>query len=325
MLEKLKEHPLYAVLGGVALFVLIRSVLIRSVSGGTSGGGVQYIQSGPSDAVQAASIAASAQQSQAQAALNANAQTTQAQYALGIAGLNEKQITELAQTSAAVDVAHAQFDASTQAAIAQENVAKAQVAGAVALAQTQTAGQVSVANTAAATQAQISHDQISGQVAIAGINETGAAHIADVNNATAQAQTAATLAAWNDQINAAAIANNNATAIAINHDNQAKDLALHTLDTQTRLVQIAAGVTNHSTDANLAAALAGISATENIAHDQTNAQFQESQNYINHLDFNLGKPNNPTPYGNTWGGILAGAGSVISGLVGAGAKASVIP
>lgn len=140
----LKEHPVPAVLGSIVLFILIYSSLSK---GGSSSApaSVSYVpvNTGPSDAVQEAAIAASSQQYQVNAAAQASANQINGQVQLGtlqselgaITALTSAKSTDL-QTSTAGDVAMQQL--TTQSNIA-DTAANDQVAIGALAASTQTA------------------------------------------------------------------------------------------------------------------------------------------------------------------------------------------
>lgn len=245
MLEWIKTHPLYDVLIGGALFVVFY-LIFRSGSGSAAAssgsGGVTYVQSGPSDAVQTASIAASAQQSQTQAALTANAQNVQAQFQLGTAALDEKAIeaqlgsqVSLAQTAAAASVAN--YGASVQ-----QNIAESQ----------------------AAAQVQMNADAINGQVAVAGYSAATTIQTTHDNNLTQQAIAQAQLQGWQSQIAAGVAQNqsNNDAAVATANINA---------NATTAIAGINAGVQTAGIDATKAVNLANIEANQNVNLANINA------------------------------------------------------
>jgi hypothetical protein len=143
------EHKAVAIGGAIVLFGGFW--LLMRPAAQSAGAAVQYVQSGPSDAVQEAQIAASASQASTQAAAYASAQQTQAQYATALAQLHSSDF----QTQIAGNVAE-YHDASTltgtEAGI-QGQVDLADYASQVA--EGQTAAQVTIAQSANQTQEDI--------------------------------------------------------------------------------------------------------------------------------------------------------------------------
>jgi hypothetical protein len=144
------QHKAVAIGGAIVLFGGFW-LLMRPSAAQSAGAAVQYVQSGPSDAVQEAQIAASANVSATNAAAYSAAQQTQAQYATAVAQLTAQNY----QTGIAGNVAEYQAATSltgTEAGV-QGQVDLADYASQVA--EAQTAGQVTIAQTADQTQADI--------------------------------------------------------------------------------------------------------------------------------------------------------------------------
>lgn len=125
LLDTIKEHPLPAAGIGLAVFVVVYFATRSSGSPATS-----YIpvSTGPSDAVQEASIAASVQQSANNSAAQQSAQALQANYNLGVLQLQSNDQAALigaqvsnTQTSASEDIAMQQLK--TQESISNTGVA----------------------------------------------------------------------------------------------------------------------------------------------------------------------------------------------------------
>lgn len=257
-IEWVKSHPLYDALALVGLFIVI--YLFRSLGGSSAGGGVQYVSSGPSDAVTESQIAASAQAAQTQAAATVQAQQLQAQYN---ATVLQTQQQEQANALAA-GVANNQTGASVQEASLAADVAN-----------NQTAGQVSISNTAASTQQAITIAGDNSQVDIANLQTSGAVAINGQNQQTQQTQIAASQSTLSEQLATDAQINEQDTGAQVALANTAAGV----LNTQTnaaagvqngqtaatlRLGLASAGVQNNATAANLQLGLAGIAGTTAI-------------------------------------------------------------
>jgi hypothetical protein len=336
VLEWIKTHPLYDVLIAVGLFLV---VYLLSSSGGSSGGATQVVQAGPSDAVQEAAIAASAQQASAQSALSAATITSQNQLAddeakyqaeidLGVTQGNVAEYTAL--QSAQAQVAQTQLQSSVAAKQADDalQLGTAQTAGQVSIANTQTAGQVSIANTAALTQAQIAAIQNSGQVAI---NQQ--------NQRTQQTQIQASANALKEQLDADTSINHDnvglqeslagtAAGVINNQTSASASVSNNQIAAQLAAINIAAGVTNHTTDAqagieNNAINTAGAVSLAQIPLDTLaqNEQYDVETNYLQHVATGLIPSGSTTvaevkasQSGNTIGGVLSGVAGIIGNI-----------
>jgi hypothetical protein len=210
--EWAKEHKA-AALGIVA--ALIGLLYLLRTAGGSSSGSTQYVQTGPSDAVQAASIQAGAAASVAQAQSIQQAQQLQAQYNLGVLGIQQK----TAEDNLASTVAIHMSDAETQQALAGFN-----------------------------TQADIAKFGAQSQVDLADISAKSTAYVTDSNNKVLTTQLLSQADQFKAQLSteAAVRANDNTTSLG---------LAKVGSDTQLGLSADNAGVAKYTAGTALAAIL----------------------------------------------------------------------
>jgi hypothetical protein len=160
MMEWIKNHPLMA--GGVALLLVVLLLVFRRSSGG---GGTQVIQTGPSDALQSASIQAQVQL----AAINAG-------YAAHISDLNAAVSGKKVDAGTALALTSAQKDVALQGILSNQDVANRRASTDLFIAQDQTQGIIqsqSIAANAgvkiAGIQADVLNNQANDQLLAQGI------------------------------------------------------------------------------------------------------------------------------------------------------------
>jgi hypothetical protein len=278
-MQWIKEHPWIAAIGGLAVFLFVYILRSGGSSSGSSGG-TTYVSSGPSDAVQQAGIAASAQTAQAQAAATVAAQQTQAQYNVAVLDQQNKQ---------------QQNDIAGSVALEQErdalSVANLQYSSATAINDSNNAAAVRQADIGANAQADIADTAAKTQAAIAGVNAAASVSINNQNQHTQQAQINAASAAFEHQLETeAAIAAGNQGVV---NAQTAADLAK---------VGIAGGVAEYNTNAavvnnqnviagTVAINQANANAATQISGQQTAGQVSTIQSLINSINsgvFNKG-------------------------------------
>lgn len=193
----IKEHPLPAALGGIVLFIIVY-VVTRGSSGSSAATSYIPVQTGPSDAVQEASIAASVQQASINAASAQQANQLQGQYNLGVLQLQ----SDAQNTLVAAQATNLQTNDS-------EAIALAQLQTQQSIANTGVEAQVNVADTAASTQADINQqNQKTQQIQIQTSAQTAAQQLA---SETSMYNTGANLQASLAQT-AASVINNQTSA-----------------------------------------------------------------------------------------------------------------
>lgn len=232
----IKKHP-YLV-GGLVFLVVIYFVL-RGKGSSSSGGSTTVVQSGPSDSVQAAQIAAGANIQ----ALNAATDQQANGLAAALAG---KQLDD----TVALQTAGYARDVALQNTYSQTQIAMGQFGSAVSVAQAQADAGVAVASIGANRDVAVAGTQ--AQVQAAGIQyayktqqdiDATASYITDSNNYTSRVNTAGN--AYRD--------------ITVNQSNN--DAAVATAKTYTGgavdISKIQAGVATHGIDAETAIELSG--------------------------------------------------------------------
>lgn len=257
MLEWVKEHPY--ITGSLLVGVIVLYIVLRN--SGTAAQSTQVVQSGPSDALQAADLQAQVQQQGIQAA--SNAQTDQLNAALAAKSIDAAVST--AQTQAQKDVASQQITAQQDVATQQINAQLQESQFGAISADKVTAAQVAIAGIQAGAQQSVAEAQINGQVQIAGIQ-------ADVQKLGITDQLAALLDTNKTNIGLATIGANQAISLATIN----ATLESHVSDNQTNLGEL-------QSNNSLAATLAQYNAAMNI-----NQQNVTAQEYEANLGFQLG-------------------------------------
>lgn len=156
MIVWVKQHPYLS--GTLALFLVVLFFVLRGRSGGSAAAGRAIGPSGPSDALQAASLQAQVQQQGVQAAADAQSQTTAA--ALAVA---------LAQNQTQADATTAARDVALQNIFTAGETAQYGSAAQLAAVNSTNAAQVNIADTAAQAGVQIAGIGAGRDITIAGI------------------------------------------------------------------------------------------------------------------------------------------------------------
>lgn len=273
MIEWIKAHPFLA--GGLTLGLLFLFVALRNSS---SSAAPSVSAGGPSDALQAASLAANVQQQQTQAQLTAQTHVVDVAGAIQsqqstdqLSALNTASADQLsaintqaqAQTDQAVvltsaQTAQARIAAGIVATQSQADITKAQITGgfSFAAAQVVAAAAETEALSGNATALGIAQAQIGGQVSIAGISANAAEALATTQAGVSDLQTSDALLAQRDIDN---------VSVLNNRTNGQTQIALGTLS---------AGVQNNS----IAAYLAGLLDTNKTNLAVTNSNNGTIQN-----------------------------------------------
>ncbi len=241
-MDWIREHPYLA--GTLAVFVVVLFLVFRARSSASTSQQVA-VASGPSDALQAASLQAQVQQQGIQAAADVSSQQTGAALAAHLADVQ----ASLAQTSAARDVG-------LQAILTQGSTADYTAAAGLQAVEAQTGAAVNIADTQAGAGVQVAAIQGSTAVQLAGIQapvyqaQIAAALAATENtNATslgiAGIQGAVTISG--QQTSLAASQDANATAAKINEQNVggAVQVAEIQAGTQNLAITTAGDVSSH--------------------------------------------------------------------------------
>lgn len=228
--------------GGAAVFVVLYYLFSSSgSSGAAASGGVQYVQTGPSDAVQTAAIAQGTQLALAQAQATVAAQGTQAQFSYGLASLKSSDY----QTSVAGSVAseQAQLNAGVATHTSDTNLA-ATAAG------------------------------ISGQVQVAGFQADTTRYVTQQNDIVQSQQIQANSSMFSAQLasDTARKASDNAAAVSLAKINGDVQYGLSANNANVALGQInaAAGVQNNQIDTAGRVAYTDIVSKAQLATTQSN-------------------------------------------------------
>lgn len=313
-MDWIKRHPLMA--GGVALLLIVLFFVFRSKSGGS---GTQVIQTGPSDAVTAASLQAQVQMAAIQAGYAASSSSLSA----AIAGKQIDAQTALQLTSAQKDVALQSIltggdvqNQQTQAALlATQYSTQAVVQGE----QIQAGQNVSIAGIQSDTIKAQSQDQLAAQGIISKASVDMATLQAGVDTTNSNNQLQATEDTNASQVKVAGIAGDTATTLGTLQANS-QDLITRTagniytdqIDTQGRNIDeyIAAQLANKQQQNDIIYGL--------ISSGQINKGGEGGSNQVSVLDSYLGNPTGGTAAAQAAGteAVASSPGSVISSISG---------